>query len=78
MPGSRALVLLFVPVLAAAAAGSRATGLKGRRWSLRARSMTPWKTVRGAAAEAIGRLLYARPERADQLFDAVRALVATR
>jgi hypothetical protein len=40
----------------------------------------PWdhgmNTVRGSAAEAIGRLLYARPQRADQLLDVVRALVA--
>lgn len=40
----------------------------------------PWdhgmNTVRGSAAEAIGRLLYVRPARADQLLDAVRALVA--
>jgi hypothetical protein len=40
----------------------------------------PWdhgmNTVRGAAAQAIGRLLYARPERADQLLETVRALVA--
>jgi hypothetical protein len=40
----------------------------------------PWdhgmNTVRGSAAKAIGRLLYVRPARADQLLDAVRALVA--
>jgi len=40
----------------------------------------PWShgmnTVRGSAAEAIARLLYARPERAEQLLEAVRYLVA--
>ena len=40
----------------------------------------PWShgmnTVRGSAAKAIARLLYARPERADQLLEAVRHLVA--
>ena len=40
----------------------------------------PWShgmnSVRGSAAEAIGRLVFVRQERVDQLLDAVRALVA--